>query len=75
MPKQTQPKKKQRIEPHMIVRDLPDGLREVTVDGHTWIEGPYTPEPRVVADDRSAPVDDADQSGSPDRGQRDPVGG
>jgi hypothetical protein len=50
-------KKKKRTEPHMIVRDLPDGLREVTVDGHTWIEGPYTPPelPASTDDEDSSP--------------------
>jgi hypothetical protein len=57
----TEKKKKKRTEPHMIVRDLPDGLREVTVDGHTWIEGPYTPEPPASTDD--AENASADSSG------------
>jgi hypothetical protein len=59
MAKQTGPekKKKKRTEPHMVVRDLPNGLREVTVDGHTWIEGPYTPEPRDLADDEDTAAD------------------
>ncbi len=62
MPKQTQTKKekKRRAEPHMIVRDLPNGVREVTVDGHTWIEGPYTPEPRVAEDDSPTPEGETD---------------
>ncbi len=54
-------KKSKRTEPHMVVRELPDGLREVTVDGHTWIEGPYTPEPRLLSDDEDAPADPAHQ--------------
>jgi hypothetical protein len=57
MAKRTGPekKKKKRTEPHMIVRDLPEGLREVTVDGHTWIEGPYTPAPPAPEDDNAEP--------------------
>lgn len=60
MAKQTgaEKKKKKRTEPHMTVRDLPDGLREVTVDGHTWIEGPYTPpEPPASTDDTDSSSD------------------
>jgi hypothetical protein len=60
-------KKKKRTEPHMIVHELPDGLREVTVDGHTWIEGPYTPEPPAPVDDDAAMMTDASHPASPER--------
>jgi hypothetical protein len=65
MAKKTLSTKKKRKEPHMIVRELTDGLREVTVDGHTWIEGPYMPEPPPTTDDR-APQADPHASGSSD---------
>jgi hypothetical protein len=64
---------KKRKEPHMIVRELPDGLREVTVDGHTWIEGPYTPEPPPMTDDDRAAQADPRPSGLSDRDHTGPV--
>lgn len=56
------PAKKKRKEPHMIVRELPEGVREITVDGHTWIERPATvvPDPLIDDDPASAPTGDRD---------------
>lgn len=66
MAKNTRSSKKKRTEPHMTVRELPDGLREVTVDGHTWIERPSAVESRPPAHGNRAEPVEPRQSGSRD---------